>query len=64
MNPSQPFTVNVCINLGCGDVHMSEHFLDASQVGSAGEQVRCEAMSQCMNGYISRHPCTNCIFFN
>jgi hypothetical protein len=49
VNTSQPFLVNVRVNLGRGYIHMPEHFLDASQIGSTGQQMRCEAMSQGMN---------------
>ena len=50
VNFFQSFLVNVRINLRCGYIDMSEHLLDASQVGSAGQQMRCEAMSQSVDG--------------
>jgi len=37
--------IDVCVNLRGGDIHVSEHFLNASQVGPAGEQLRREGMS-------------------
>lgn len=64
MNLPQSFLVNVGINLGGGNTDVAEHFLDASQIGAAGQQMRCETMSQCMNSQISRHTRTNSIFFD
>ena len=61
---AQSFLVNMRVNLGCGDVDVSEHFLDASQVGSAGQEVRCKAMSKRMNGQVPGHTCTDCIFLD
>ena len=34
---SQSFLVNVGINLGCGDIDMSEHLLNTSQIRSAAQ---------------------------
>jgi hypothetical protein len=45
VDSSQSFLVNVRIHLSRGDVHMPEHFLNASQVGSTGQQVCGEAVS-------------------
>ncbi len=38
--------IDVCVDLSCGDVSMTKHFLNLSQVGAAGKQMGCEAMSQ------------------
>jgi len=49
VDTSQPFVVNVRINLGSGYVNVTEHFLNASQIGPAGQQMRGKAMSQCVD---------------
>ena len=38
--------VDVGVDLGCCDVGVAQHFLDDAEVGSAYEQVRCEAVAQ------------------
>lgn len=35
MDISQPFLVDVRVNLGCSDIDMAEHFLNAAQVSAA-----------------------------
>ena len=40
--------VNVCVNLGCGDVSMPQKFLYDSQVGSATQQMRAKTMADCV----------------
>jgi hypothetical protein len=45
MNLPQALPVNMRIYLGSGYIHVSEHFLDASQISTAGQKVRCETMS-------------------
>ena len=37
VNLAQSFLVNVCVNLGSSYIHVCEHFLHTSQVGSAGQ---------------------------
>ena len=37
---------DVGINLRRRDIGMAEHFLDAAQVGAAGQEVRCESVTQ------------------
>jgi hypothetical protein len=34
VNLPQPFLVNMCVNLGSGNVGMAEHFLHTSQIRS------------------------------
>jgi hypothetical protein len=37
MNLSQSFLVNVGVNLGCRDIDMPEHLLNAPQIRSAAQ---------------------------
>ncbi len=41
----QSIAIDVCINLGCGDVDMAEHFLDAAKVGAACKKMGGETVA-------------------
>jgi hypothetical protein len=60
---SQSLLVDVGIDLRGGNVDVAEHFLDASQVGAAGEQVRRKAVAKGMHGEVFRHFGTGGVFF-
>ena len=45
---AQPFSQNVGIDLGSGDITMAQHLLNATQVGTIGQKVRGEGMAQNM----------------
>ena len=38
--------VHVRINLGGGNIRVTQHFLDDAQIGSPAEQMCCEGMTQ------------------
>ena len=46
VNFFQILSVDVCVHLRCGNVRMSQHFLDSSQVRAALQEVRREGMSE------------------
>ena len=49
--------VNVGVYLRGGDISVTEHLLDASQVGPAGEQLRGEAVAERVGADAPRHGC-------
>ena len=49
------FLVHVGVDLGGGDVGVSEHLLDAAEVGAAGEEMGAETMAQGVRGDFAFH---------
>ena len=64
VNPSKPFLVDVGVNLRGSYIHMSEHLLHTSQIRSTGQKMSRKAVSQRMNGQISRHSRASSVFFD
>ena len=58
----QVVPVYVGVYLGGGDGDVAQHFLEASQVCTAGEQVRGEAVADCVDGEFFRHACAEGVF--
>jgi hypothetical protein len=48
MNSFEPLLIDVGVNLSSGNVRVSKHFLDNSQVGSIAQQMRGKTVSQQM----------------
>ena len=46
MNRLQAISVNVCVDLGRRDAGMAEHFLHGAQIGSSGQKMCGEAVSE------------------
>lgn len=64
MHIAKPILVNVCVYLRSRDIDVPQHFLNAAQVGAAGEKMRRETMPQSMNGQVFRHTRPYSIFFD
>jgi hypothetical protein len=44
----EPFVEHVSVDLGGGDIGVSEQFLDSAQIGATGQQMACKGMAQHM----------------
>ena len=60
----QSFHVNMSVNLSGGNIHVTQHLLDASQIRTTGQKVCCEAVPQRVDRKIFRHTRTGGIFFD
>ena len=45
MDRLQTFGVNVCVDLSCGDIGMSKHFLDNAQRRAVGQEMGGERVT-------------------
>ena len=43
---AQPAQLNACIDLGCGDRGVSQHFLHDAEIGAPGKEVGGEGVSE------------------
>jgi len=44
----EPLFQHMCIDFGCGHVRVSQKHLDGAQIGTIGQKMRGESMTQCM----------------
>ena len=64
VNLSEPFLINVRVNLRSRYIHMAKHLLNTSQICPPSEQMRGETMPQSMRRQIARHTRPSGIFLN
>ena len=52
---SEMLLIYVSVNLSCGYVGMTQHFLDAAEIGASLQQMRTKAMAERMGADFARH---------
>ena len=63
MHRFQPLLIDMCVNLGCGNVGVAEHFLNDAQISAVAEQMRSEAMPEQVGINIFFQTGMPCLFF-
>jgi len=60
----QSLPVNMCVDLGCGNVNMAQQLLDASQVSAPAQKMRRKTVPQSVRRHVARHARPGRIFLD
>jgi len=53
----QPLLIDMCVNLGCRNIGVTEHFLNDPQISAVPQQMRSEAVPQRVAATPLRYTC-------